>query len=200
MWIAASPPIRPSPCSISWPPLAARPSTSAATRSSATRTPGTRIVVLPRLRCCSPEIPASHQPLHAPAPDPDAVPHPQLGVHARCPVDLPVRLPDLADLLEQPRVRERPVSGCAPGPGVVARARDAEQLTSDGDRRSGLLGRDHPVDRHRVSVSAAKKAAARLSRSRSCSRRLTFLRSSRNSHAPRSSGRHRARAHRAGSA
>ena len=53
------------------------------TRSSATRTPGTRIVVRPRLRLTVPARPAcAHQPLYSLAADPDAV-SPQVAVDAR---------------------------------------------------------------------------------------------------------------------
>ena len=75
------------------------------TRSSQTRTPGTRIVVRPRLLGPQPgEAGLAHEPLDALASDPLAVAEHQLGVDARRPVDLAVRLVDLADALDQPRV------------------------------------------------------------------------------------------------
>ena len=122
----------------------------------------------------------AHETLDALARDLDAVSHAQLGVDPGRPVDLAVRGPDLLDALRQPGVAERAIRGRSGRPGVIARARDAEQPAGDGDRGSGLLGRDDPVGGHRVSVSDAKKAAARLSRSRSC-RSRTFSRRSRRS-------------------
>src|SRR3954447_23137980 len=80
------------------------------TRSSATRTPGTWIVVRPRLRRTTPGDPGrSHQPPHAFARHPDAVPEAQLGVDAPPAVDAAVLSVDLLDLLQQPRVGQRAV-------------------------------------------------------------------------------------------
>ena len=58
---------------------------------------------------------------------------------------------------------------------------DPEDLAHHRDWEPGPLRRDDPVGAHRVSVSAAKRTAARLRMSRSCSTRLTRLRSSRSS-------------------
>jgi len=48
----------------------------------------------------------AHQPLDPFAPDLDVVTEAQLGVHARGAVDAPVVAVDLADALEQPRIRQ----------------------------------------------------------------------------------------------
>ena len=121
-----------------------------------------------------------HQPLHPLAPDADAVLDPQLGVDPRAAVHATVLSMNRLDLLDQERVRERPIRRRTGGPLVVARTADLQQLACHADRNRmlGLLRLDDPVGSHRVSVSLAKKAAARLSRSRSCSTRLTLRRSS----------------------
>ena len=56
----------------------------------------------------------------------------------------------------------------------------------------GSLSRDMPVDTHRISVSLAKRAVARLRMSRSCSKRLTRFRSWRSSSRSADVSRHRA--------
>ena len=118
----------------------------------------------------------------------------------RHPVDAAVRLVDRPDALGQPGVGERPLARRARRPLVVARAANAQPRTCQGDRGAGLLHRDEPVHAHRVSVSFAKKAAARLSRSRSCARRAFSRRSRRSSSRSSVSGRRRARGDRAGPA
>ena len=138
------------------------------TRSSQTRTPGTRIVVRPRLRRDQAgDAGLAHEPLDALAADPDAVGHAQLGVDARRSVDAPVRAVDLADALGQPRVLARAGRRRPALPGVKARAADAEHAAHRLDRVLGLLRRDEPEDHRRVSLSLAKKAAAFLRISRS---------------------------------
>src|SRR3954453_130347 len=109
----------------------------------------------------------AHQALDALLADSHAVRHAQLGVDSRRAVDRAVLRMDLLDELAELAVPASALAGTAVAPVVVARARDAEQATTNGDRGAGPLRRDKPVDRHRVSVSFAKKAAARLSRSRS---------------------------------
>ena len=108
-----------------------------------------------------------HEALHALARDHDALAEPQLGLHAPRPVDATVLRVDGLDLLDQPRVAQRTVRRRPTRPRVEPRRRDAEQLAGHGDRGAGLLRQDDPVARHRVPLSVAKKAAARLSRSRS---------------------------------
>ena len=98
------------------------------TRSSATRTPGTRIVVRPRLRRTSPEMPAariSRSTRLRETRTPCAMA--QLGVDPRRPVDAAVR-PWIARMrsISQASVSARP-TGDARRPLVVARAADAEQ-------------------------------------------------------------------------
>ena len=106
----------------------------------------------------------------------------QLGVDARRAVDAAVGAVDLDGSARSARRRSRARAlGTLARPVVVARAADAEQPAGHGDRGAGLLRRDQPVDAHRVSVSAAKKAAARLSRSRSCFSRAFSRRSRRSS-------------------
>ena len=77
------------------------------TRSSATLTPGTRIVVRPRRLGSSPEIPACaisrSTRLRA---DTDVASEAQLGMDPRGPIYAAVGLVDLLDLLEQPQVGE----------------------------------------------------------------------------------------------
>src|SRR5829696_2964535 len=109
----------------------------------------------------------SHQPLHALAPDPDAVGHPQLGVDPGRSVDLAVGAVDLADALGQPLLLECPGRPRPALPRVKARTRDAENAAHRLDRVLGLLRRDEPEDHRRVSLSLAKKAAAFLRISRS---------------------------------
>ena len=88
------------------------------TRSSQTPTPGTWIVVRPRLRATMPLIDAgpAHQPLDPLALDPDAVGHQQLGVDARRSIDLAGLAVDLANALGQPFVLERPARTARAGP------------------------------------------------------------------------------------
>ena len=105
----------------------------------------------------------------------------KLGVDARGAVDAAVSAVDLDDPLDQLGVLQGPRARDVRGPFVVAGAADAEQPAGHGDRGSGLLRRDQPVGGHRRSFSAAKKAAARLSRSRSCFRRAFSRRSARSS-------------------
>jgi hypothetical protein len=50
-----------------------------------------------------------HQPLDALAPDPDIEAEAQLGMDPRRPIDATLRIVDLLDLLEQPRVLERTI-------------------------------------------------------------------------------------------
>src|SRR5215207_10320291 len=122
----------------------------------------------------------SHQPLHALAPDPDAVGHPQLGVDHGRSVDLAVLAVDLADALAQPLVLERPRGRLASGPGVIARPRDLQHAAHRLDGVLGPLRGDEPEHRHRVPLSLAKKAAAFFKISRS-SARIRFSRRSRRS-------------------
>lgn len=79
------------------------------TRSSATLTPGTRIVVRPRFFATSPEIPAGASVANPLLADPDVVSHPQLRVDSTSTIDTTVSDMDLPDLLGQPRVTELPV-------------------------------------------------------------------------------------------
>ena len=72
-----------------------------ATRSSATRTPGTRIVVRPRFfGDQARDRGLAHQPLDALAPDPDALREAQLGVDAPRAVDAAIGGVDGLDALE----------------------------------------------------------------------------------------------------
>ena len=127
----------------------------------------------------------THETLHALLADVDAFAG-QHRVHARAAVPASAVLIDAADLLGQPRVGELPVRRRARTPRPIAGLGNPEQLAHQGDRVGavGSLRRDMPVDTHRVSVSLANRAVARLRMSRSCSKRLQRLRNSRNS--PRS--------------
>ena len=120
----------------------------------------------------------AHQSLHTLAAHAHALRQPQLSVDAPRPIDAAIGLVNGVDLLRQPRVAERPIRRRPTQPVIEPRAADTEQLATDGDRGAGLLRRDEPVDAHRVSVSFAKKAAARLSRSRSIPQPLVLARSS----------------------
>src|SRR5215217_1631304 len=148
------------------------------TRSSATRMPGTRIVVRPRFFAISPgDRGLAHEPLNALAANANALGQAQLGMDPSRAIDAAIGGVNGFDALQQPGVAERAVAGRPAQPVIEARPRDAEQLAAHRDRGAGLLRRDKPVDAHRVSVSFAKKAAARLSRSRSIRSRW-FSRSS----------------------
>jgi len=109
-----------------------------------------------------------HQSLHTLAPDPDPVLEPQLSVNAPSAVGA-VRLGmDRLDLLDQPRVGQRPVRRRATLPVVKARAVHAERPAHHRDRIVRLLRGDQTEQlAYRSSVSRAKKAAAffRISRS-----------------------------------
>jgi hypothetical protein len=174
--------------SASWRSISATHSTFGAsglnfrsTRSSATRTPGTRIVVRPFLTFTSPEIPASHEPADPFARDDDVQAEAKLGLNPPGAIDAACVLVDLGDPRGQPRIAQRPVGRRAALPGMKPRFGDPEDLAHHRDWETGPLRRDDPVGAHRVSVSAAKRTAARSRMSRSCSTRLTRLRSSRSS-------------------
>src|SRR4029079_12486254 len=79
----------------------------------------------------------AHEPLDALATDVDAAPETQLGVHAPRTVDLAVLSPDLAELLGQPRIRERPIQRRAGLPRIEARSVDVDDLADQGDRETG---------------------------------------------------------------
>jgi hypothetical protein len=123
----------------------------------------------------------THQPAHTPTRDADALTEAQLGLHTARAIDAACALVDLGDPRGQPRIAQGPVARCPALPAVKAGAADAKHLTHHRDWETGPLRRDDPVCAHRVSVSAAKRTAARLRMSRSCSTRLTRLRSSRSS-------------------
>src|SRR5215218_2189288 len=153
------------------------------TRSSQTRTPGTRI-----RRAAAPatdeaaDAGLAHQALHGLAGNALAIGERQLGVNARTAVDLAVDPVDLTDALDQPLVLERPRAGRALGPSVIARTRHAEYPAQSADRVAGLLRIDEPEDHRRVlSSCAARKAAAFFKISRSSARIRFSRRSRRNS-------------------
>src|SRR5215207_6552310 len=139
------------------------------TRSSATLTPWTRIVVRARLRGASPEIAAARisrsTRLRETA---DAVPNAQLGVDPRGAIDAPAGRVDPFDLVGQPGVLERPICRWPALPGIERGAVHSEHAAHDGDGIVGLLRSDKREQlAYRSSVSLAKKAAAffRISRS-----------------------------------
>src|SRR5689334_23390192 len=80
---------------------------------------------------------------------------------------------DPPHLLGQPGVRERTVGRRALLPGMEPRAGDAEHTAERLDGVAGLLRSDEPVDRYRLSLSRAKKAAAFFKMSRSSRNTLT---------------------------
>jgi hypothetical protein len=80
--------------------------------------------------------------MHALAPDPDVVLHPQLGVDARRPVDAAAGVVDLPDPLGQPSILERAVGRRPPLQVVEAGAVDTEHTTHHGDGIVGLLRGD----------------------------------------------------------
>src|SRR5581483_1454201 len=88
---------------------------------------------------------------------------------------------DHADLLGQEPVGERTVGERLALPVVVAGAGDAERPAQAGDGLASALFVDQPVERHRRSVSRAKKVTARFKISRSCSSSRTWRRSLRSS-------------------
>ena len=109
-----------------------------------------------------------HQPLHALSPDTDPVLEPQLGVDAPGAIGAVRVGVDLLDLLDQPRIRQRPVRRRAPLPVVKAGAVHLKRSAHHGDRVVRLLRRDQREDlAYGSPVSRAKKAAAFLRISRS---------------------------------
>src|ERR1019366_4698177 len=129
------------------------------TRSSATRTPGTWIVVRPRLRGTRPEMPgALHQPLDTLAPDSDTEAEAQLSMDPRRAIDTALGVVDLFDLLEQPRVGQRPVRRRPALSVMEAGAVDLERAAEHSDGIGGLLrGDEREHLAYRPSVSQAKK-------------------------------------------
>src|SRR5262249_12778465 len=103
------------------------------------------------------ELGEAHEPGDALAGDPLAL-STQLSVDPGRPVDAATHAMNAAnpahEVLIRAQARRGPVASVAPGPGVVARARDVEGATEHGDRMVGLLGSDEPVAAHRV-VSVA---------------------------------------------
>jgi len=152
------------------------------TRSSATRTPGTRIVVFSRLtstKLRSQRLSSAVAPACARCPGPSA--EAKLHRHASGPVDASGAFVDLLGPRRQPRIAESAVRRCSSLPAVKPRAADAEHFAHHRDWEAGPLRRDDPVDAHLVWVSAAKKTAARLRISRSCFKRVFSRRSRRSS-------------------
>ena len=150
------------------------------TRSPKGSTPSTGTVQPLRRRRCAPCRPAeriSRATRFSPTRMPPAAQH---RVHPGAAVAALAGRVNGFEALRQPRVMQRPIRWRSRDPRPVTGLRNAEQLALQGDRQFlGLLGfRDVPVDSHRVPVSRAKKAVACLRMSRSCSRRLTRLRSS----------------------
>ncbi len=82
---------------------------------------------------------------------------------------------DLPDPGGEGRVLHRSPRWWPLSPGVVARARDAQNPAQKRDGMVGLLRVDEPKTAHRIPSSRAKKAVAFLKTSFSCSRTLTFL-------------------------
>ena len=142
---------------------------SRSTRSSATRTPGTRIVVGRATSAIRPrDAGLAHQPLDALAADPLAVVEDQLGVDPRRAVDAAALAVDLADPLGQPRVLERRAATAAAASRRESRSgRPRARGTSIAIECSAFSAAMNPNTAHRVPPSLAKKAAAffRISRS-----------------------------------
>src|SRR6185312_8153848 len=109
--------------------------------------------------------------------DPDALPA-KSAVNARAAVPLAALRVRRRDLDSELRIRLRPFAARPLLPVVVAAAGDLQDLAKNGDRIVRLLRVDE-LEHHPFSF--AKKAAAFFKISRSISRRLTRLRSSRNS-------------------
>ena len=145
---------------------------SRSTRSSATLTPGTRIVVRPRFFVTRPLIPAcaiSRSTRFRETLIPCAI---------RSSAWMRGRTVDAAVVARGSRrmrsVRKASLSarwtGARPLPAVEGRAVDAEHPAHQRDRVVGLLRGDEPIGiGHRPSLSRAKKAAAFFRISRSCS-------------------------------
>src|SRR4051794_29798036 len=117
----------------------------------------------------------THEPRHPLATDPDAL-RPRLGVHARAAVGAPAGLEDRPDPLAHPSVGRVAAGRSPPQPGVEAAGRDADQPAQHSHREGRALGGDEAVP-HEATASLAKKAAARLRISFSCSSRLASRRS-----------------------
>src|SRR4051812_45807913 len=123
---------------------------------------------------------SAHEPRHPPAADPDAV-LAQLGVDAGTAVGPPARLEDRGDPPGEAGILARAAAGPAAQPSVEAARRDAHETAQPPHREGRALGGDEAVP-HVGTASRAKKAAARLRISFSCSSRL-FSRFSRASSA-----------------
>src|SRR4051812_11100567 len=123
---------------------------------------------------------SAHEPRHPPAADPDAV-LAQLGVDAGAAVGPPARLEDRGDPPGEAGILARAAAGPATQPSVEAARRDAHETAQPPHREVRALGGDEAVP-HVGTASRAKKAAARLRISFSCSSRL-FSRFSRASSA-----------------
>ena len=109
-----------------------------------------------------------HQPLHALSPDADAMLQAQLGVDAPRAVGAVRSGVDLLDLLDQPRVGQRPVRRRATLPVVEAGAVHPQRAAHHRHREVRPLRLDQREDLSDGSpVSRAKKAAAFLRISRS---------------------------------
>ena len=110
----------------------------------------------------------SHQPLRALSSNTDVVLKPQLGVDPPGAIGTVRVGMDRLDLLDQPRVTQRPVRGRATPSVMEAGAVHAQRSAHHGDRKVRLLRRDQREDlAYGSPVSRAKKAAAFLRISRS---------------------------------
>src|SRR3954465_14534226 len=127
----------------------------------------------------APPLPPAPAPSHHPRPplaaDPDAL-RPQLGVDPRAAVGPPARGEDGPDPFAHPPVALAAATRPAVQPSVEAADRHADDPAQRPHRGGGALGGDEPVP-HEATASRAKKAAAFLRISFSCSSRLFSRRS-----------------------
>ena len=137
---------------------------SLSTRSGAEERPASRIVVRgpPASSVCAFEAELAHQPGDTLLADTDAVSESELGLDSRGPVDAFRLLMHTPDPNREVDVGELAIARPSPLPRVVALTSHTHDAAQQGDRKLCSLRLDKPKTRHGLSVSLAKKAAARF--------------------------------------
>ena len=129
---------------------------------------------------CAFEAELAHQPGDTLLADTDAVSESELGLDSRGPVDAFRLLMHTPDPNREVDVGELAIARPSPLPRVVALTSHTHDAAQQGDRKLCSLRLDKPKTRHGLSVSLAKKAAARFKISRSWRSTLFSRSSSRN--------------------